>query len=142
MGILDMGAVEELLTRRAGQPGARRLRAVIDPRELGGGIARNDFERRFLALVRRARLPRPSVNEWMAIAGEEMQCDFVWHAQRVVVEVDGWDTHRTRHAFEEDRRRDRVLRLNGWTPLRFTWADVTHAPREVIQTLRAFLLAA
>jgi hypothetical protein len=142
LGILDMRAVKELVARRAGQPGVRRLSEVLHAGGAGEGIPRNELERRFLALCERAGLPRPSVNEWMAIAGEEMQCDFVWHAQRVVVEVDGWDTHRTRQAFEEDRRRDRVLRLSGWTPVRFTWGDVTNAPAEVEHTLWALLLAA
>jgi very-short-patch-repair endonuclease len=73
----------------------------------------------------------------MPIAGEEMQCDFVWHRHRLVVEVDGWETHRTRRAFKEDRRRDRVLRMAGWEPLRFTSDDITKEVDHVAQVLAA-----
>ena len=60
-----------------------------------------------------------------------MECDFVWHRERLVVEVDGWETHRTRRAFHEDRRRDQALRLNGWEVLRFTDRDVRRNPAHV-----------
>lgn len=137
--LLDMSAIDELLGRLSGQPGTGRLAKVLGVGQSKQGIPRSELERRFLAVCRRARSPEPAVNEWMAIAGEEMQCDFVWHRHRVVVEVDGWGTHRTRRAFEEDRRRDRVLRLAGWQVLRFTWRDVAEAPGEVIVALVALL---
>jgi len=35
--------------------------------------------------------------------------DFVWHEHRLIVEVDGYDVHNTKSAFERDRRRDAVL---------------------------------
>jgi very-short-patch-repair endonuclease len=84
---------------------------------------------------------RPSVNAWISLPGEEMQFDFVWHRERVVVEVDGWNTHRTRRAFEEDRRRDRLLRLSGWEPVRFTWQDVTADSGDVMEAMRRMLAA-
>ena len=73
---------------------------------------RSELEARFMALCRRHRLPRPEVN--VAIDGYEV--DFLWREQRLIVEVDGWDSHRTRSAFEEDRARDARLaaaRLRG-----------------------------
>jgi hypothetical protein len=119
---LDMRALEELLTRRAGQPGVGRLRGVLHL--AAEGVPRSELERRFLALCRRAGLPRPSVNQWMAIGGDEMQCDFVWHGERVVVEVDGWDSHRTRQAFGRSglrksqrlARRDDIVDTERQTP--------------------------
>jgi very-short-patch-repair endonuclease len=75
----------------------------------------------------------------MAIAGTEMQCDFVWHAQRVVVEVDGWRAHRSKPAFENDRRRDQLLRLHGWQVVRFTWDDVTKDPAHVVAVVSAMV---
>lgn len=44
---------------------------------------------------------------------------------RVVVELDGYEFHRSRAQFEEDRRRDRELVAQGFIVLRFTWSDVT-----------------
>jgi very-short-patch-repair endonuclease len=42
----------------------------------------------------------------------------------VVVELDSWEYHGTRAAFERDRRRDRILVAAGWRPLRVTWRDL------------------
>lgn len=45
------------------------------------------------------------------------------------VEVDGWDTHGTKEAFAEDRRRDREMAARKKWPLRYTYADVMRDPR-------------
>jgi hypothetical protein len=45
------------------------------------------------------------------------------------VETDGWETHRTRAAFQADRRRDAALQADGRRVVRFTW----HEPRATIQ---------
>ena len=77
----------------------------------------------------------------MAVAGEEMQVDFVWHEQRVIVETDGFGTHGTRQAFQRDRRRDQLLTLAGWRVIRFTWDQVTNEPRYVIDVMRELMSA-
>ncbi len=130
--------MDELLARARGRRGVRNLRAVLGS-EVGEGTPRSELERRFLALCRRARLPRPAVNQWLAIAGEEMQVDFVWHAARAVVETDGFRTHGTRQAFRRDRRRDRLLNLAGWRVVRFTWDEVTAEPTHVTEAVRNLL---
>jgi very-short-patch-repair endonuclease len=58
---------------------------------------RTELEQRMLALCRRHRLPRPEVN----VKLDRFEVDFLWRDQRLVVEVDGWGSHRTRTAFEE-----------------------------------------
>ena len=45
--------------------------------------------------------------------------DFLWRAERLIVEVDGWDYHRSRASFEADRARDRELSRLGFEVLRF-----------------------
>ncbi|MDM4764221.1 DUF559 domain-containing protein [Galbitalea sp. SE-J8] len=42
-------------------------------------------------------------------------------AERLVIELDGWDFHREREQFENDRRRDAVLAARGYRVLRFTY---------------------
>jgi very-short-patch-repair endonuclease len=115
---------------------------VLDAGGLGDDVPRSELERRFLVLCRRAALPSPAVNAWLAVAGEEMQVDFVWHGSRSIVEVDGFRTHGTRRAFREDRRRDRLLELAGWRVVRFTWDDVTGDPDHVTSVLRELALTA
>jgi hypothetical protein len=58
-----------------------------------------------------------------------LEVDFYWPTHHLIVELDGWETHRTRAAFEQDRRRDAALTAAGWRVVRFTW----HEPRETIQ---------
>jgi very-short-patch-repair endonuclease len=76
------------------------------------------------------------VNEWITVAGEEMQVDFLWRTQRLVVETDGFRTHRTRQAFKRDRRRDQLLAAEGWRHARFTWGEVAHERHHVTRVLR------
>jgi very-short-patch-repair endonuclease len=96
---------------------------------------RTELESRFLALCRRYRLPKPEVN----VRVGRFKVDFLWRDQRLVVEVDGWESHRTRSAFEDDRARDARLKLLGYTVIRFTWRQLTDDPGGVAATVRALL---
>jgi hypothetical protein len=140
--VLDMTAVGDLLARREGHPGARRLRAALGSRSVGANVPRNELEDRLLQLCRGADLPPPEVNVWINLAGTEMQVDFLWRRQRVIVEVDGFATHRTRQAFQRDRRRDQLLTLAGWRVIRFTWDEVTKEPTHVIDVMRKLVSVA
>jgi very-short-patch-repair endonuclease len=48
------------------------------------------------------------------------EVDFHWPGRRLVVEVDGYEFHHTRAAFEQDRARDGALHAAGHTVLRLT----------------------
>jgi predicted transcriptional regulator of viral defense system len=139
LGVLDMDAVREVLARTAGHPGVRRLRAVVETGQVGENVSRTHLEQRFLELCRGTGLSRPAVNEWIAVTGEEIQVDFVWFKQRVIVETDGFGTHGTRQAFQRDRRRDQLLSLAGWRVVRFTWDEVTKEPGYVTDVVRKLL---
>lgn len=69
-----------------------------------------------LDIVRCARLPRPELN--VRMLGHEI--DFLWRAERVVAEVDGYAFHASAHSFASDRRRDAELTASGYRVLRFT----------------------
>jgi very-short-patch-repair endonuclease len=58
---------------------------------------------------------------------------------RVVVELDGFAYHHDRHAYREDRRRDRELAAQGYIVLRFTWEDVVGDPARVVESVGACL---
>lgn len=103
--------------------------------QLGPDGTRSELESRFLALCRRHHLPKPDVN--LRVGG--FVVDFAWSERRLIVEVDGWDTHRTRAAFEDDRARDLKLKLLGYESLRFTWRQLTDEPAAVAAALRELL---
>ena len=110
-----------------GRPGAVGLRA---PER-----TRTELESKFLALVRRHRLPKPEVN----VRIDRFEVDFLWRPQRLIIEVDGWASHGTRSAFEEDRARDARLKLLGYDVVRFTWRQVTSEGAAVTRALRTLL---
>jgi len=56
-----------------------------------------------------------------------------------VVEVDGWESHRTRVAFQQDRTTTNALQLDGFVVLRFTWEDVNRRPAMVAGQIRRAL---
>jgi very-short-patch-repair endonuclease len=98
---------------------------------------RSELEARLMALVGRHRLPRPEVN----VTTDGYEVDFLWREQRLIVEVDGWDSHRSRSAFEEDRARDARLKVLGYEVVRFTWRQVTDDRAATAKTIRALLRA-
>src|SRR5207237_467064 len=65
--------------------------------------------------------------------------DFVWRAQGLIVETDGLETHRTRQAFERDRRRDQRLVAAGWRVIRVTWRQLLSEAERLAATLQALL---
>jgi very-short-patch-repair endonuclease len=96
---------------------------------------RSGLEARFIGLCRRHRMPTPEVN----VRVGRFTVDFLWREARLVVEVDGWESHRTRAAFEADRARDAWLNSRGYDVLRFTYRQVTGDPKGVVDALRALL---
>jgi very-short-patch-repair endonuclease len=85
---------------------------------------RSALERRFLAVIRDAGLPRPDVNTFV----QGHMVDFAWPDARVIVETDGWAAHGHRAAFERDHQRDADLAAAGWIVLRFTWRQLRERP--------------
>jgi very-short-patch-repair endonuclease len=137
--LFDLRAVEEVLARAGGRRGAAVIRTVLAELE-EPALTDTDLEERFLALCRAASLPRPEVNEWLDIDElPAIKADFLWRAERLVIETDGWEAHGTRQAFERDRRRDERLKLAGYEPLRFTRRRIVTEPGGVIRTVSEVL---
>ena len=95
-------------------------------------------ERRLLALVRQAGLPVPMTNRMLN--GHEV--DAVWADHRLIVEIDGYDFHGGRRAFETDRARDAAHVAAGYRVIRFTANQLRDEPLIVIGQLSAALALA
>ncbi len=94
---------------------------------------RNEWEAEFLQELRDAGLPEPETNEAFHVP-DHGQCepDYHWPEHRVIVELDGFETHGTRAAFHADRAKDAALTASGHRVLRFTRDDhPTRAARRV-----------
>ncbi len=131
----DVTGLRALMDRYPSRRGTRTLRAIFAANYLGAPT-RNDFEARFLVSLVDNALPRPLVNHQVPTVGE---CDFVWPDQRLIVELDGYATHGTRHCFEADRARDRALQVAGWRVIRITWLQLRDEPRQLAADLRGLL---
>jgi very-short-patch-repair endonuclease len=137
--LFDLRAVEDVLERANGRRGAAVLRAVLAGLE-EPALTDTDLEERFLMLCRAASLPSPKVNEWLDIDElPAVRADFLWRAERLVIETDGWESHGTRQAFERDRRRDERLKLAGYELLRFTRRRIIADPSGVMSTVAELL---
>lgn len=133
-GILDLGAVDTMIRRRRGNRGVARLRIATeiyrDP-----VFSRARSERLFLAMVKAAALPRPAINTWV----EKFEIDAYWERERFAVEVDGWEAHGTRQAFEDDHLRWEEMKLSGIEVVPISARRVEKHPAEVGRHLRLLL---
>ncbi len=128
--------MEALLERTPQNRGRPRLASLL-ARQGGPTLTRSKAEERFLALIRAAELPQPEVN--VRMHGYEV--DFLWRAEKLVVEIDGFQFHSTRRAFEQDRRRDATLQATGLRTMRVTWPQLAEDAYAVVARLAQALLS-
>jgi hypothetical protein len=135
----DPLSLPNLLKRHPRRPGAAAIRSLIATPGLR--VTRSELEDRFLAFLARLGLPLPATNVSMRVGGCWIEADCVWHEERLIAELDGHTTHRTRAAFETDRTRDRTLTAAGWRVIRITWRQLHDDPEGLGRDLRVFLAA-
>jgi very-short-patch-repair endonuclease len=117
------------LEARSGEPGAAKLRSILDRRTFR--LTKEELERRFLPLARKAGLPVPLTGQWV----NEFEVDFFWPDLGLVVETDGLRYHRTPAEQARDRLRDQAHTAAGLIPLRFTHEQVRYEPEHVLGVL-------
>jgi hypothetical protein len=97
--------------------------------------SRSGLESSFLRFCRRHHLPEPEPNAKLG----PFTVDFLWRAEKVVVETDSYRTHGGQVAFEEDRERDIYLKARGYEVVRITDRQLEADPAGVASALRAIL---
>jgi len=139
--VFDLRALEDQMARNPHRRGVALVRSVLAEHYIGSTLTWSEFEEQFLALTRAAGIPDPEVNAWIVLPDGEpaIRADFVWRAQRARVETDGHGTHRTRQAFERDRRNDQRLLAAQWRSIRVTQRQVGHEPDRIAATTIALL---
>jgi very-short-patch-repair endonuclease len=124
--------IEAVLASHPNAPGATKLRSVLrgDVR-----VALSKLEAHFLRLLETEGLPLPHTNR---PAGTR-RVDCRWPEHRLTVELDSYTYHHSRHAWEQDRLRDREARARGDELRRFTYGDVFEHPHYVLGEVRTLL---
>jgi very-short-patch-repair endonuclease len=116
---------------RAGVARMRRLLKLEDD----SGYTQSKAERLMRRLSRAAGIPQPLCNR--RIHGQRV--DFLWPEHKVVVQVDGFQFHGHRSAFERDRKKDQVLIAAGYRVVRITWLQLVNEPLRVAAVIAAAL---
>jgi Protein of unknown function (DUF559) len=140
MGVLDLNSIHDQLDRNQTRAAAKRTRLIINEHYIGTSLTRSELEEGLLLECRKRNVPRPEVNAWIVLpdGGPPIFADFVWRNARVVIETDGFRTHRTRQKFESDRETDQRFLVCGWAPLRTTWRQIARRPDVIVE--RALVL--
>jgi very-short-patch-repair endonuclease len=110
--------------------GVGLLRKLLES-ERGPALTRSELERRLRTLVQQGQLPWPLFNA--PLLG--FVVDAVWPAAKLVLEVDGYQAHGHRAAFERDRLRDQRLVAHGYVVVRVTWRQLVEEPMAVLVRL-------
>jgi very-short-patch-repair endonuclease len=139
LGLTDRLSLPDLLERYPRRRGSSALRALLRDGSATRGVTRSKLERRFLALLDRADLPRPRLNAHVAVRGRFFEVDCLWRERQLIVELDGREVHGTELAFEKDRERDRLLLVEGWRVTRITWRQLRGDAATVIADLDQLL---
>jgi very-short-patch-repair endonuclease len=123
--LIDPESLRLALSRYAGEPGVRPLRALLD--KLTFRLSDSDLEIYFRRIVMATKLPMPLSKQRV----NRFEVDFFWPHLGLVVETDGLRYHRTPSSQIRDARRDRAHIMAGMTPLRFTHYEVRYEPKRV-----------
>jgi very-short-patch-repair endonuclease len=129
LGLIDPETLRAALDDTLRRPGIGRLRSLLDMATFA--LTDSELERRFLRLVRAAKLPAPRTQAWL----NGYRVDFYWPALGLVVETDGLTYHRTASQQATDRLRDQAQAAAGLTVLRFTAFQVRFEPERTTAVL-------
>jgi hypothetical protein len=98
-------------------------------------VTLSELEDRFLTTLRANHLPIPITNR----VATAKRVDCRWPGHHLTVELDSYRYHATRHAWEEDRRREREAHARGDQHRRYTYGDVFEDPRQMLIELSELL---
>jgi very-short-patch-repair endonuclease len=109
--LTSMARLAAYVERRSGARGVRGLRRCIEGKQM-----RSLAEKEFAAWLDDRGFEAAKFNEPFG----PFSLDAVWPEAGLVVEIDTYETHGTRHSFEADRRRDAYTASKGLRTIRVT----------------------
>ena len=131
---LTEGQLSDAVARHPNLPAAKRVAKLIG---LPGTPTRADWEDDFPGFCKTYGLPEPVMGA--SLFGYVV--DALFPAERVIVELDSWEFHRYRIAFETDRERDAEALAHGYVTVRMTWERIGQRPRREANRLHTILAA-
>jgi very-short-patch-repair endonuclease len=132
----------DLVERYPGRRGIRKVRTALENiKDEPSGERKSRLEERFAPFLRRHHLPLCRFNDPITVGEKTFQVDCHWPELCQIVELDGWQGHKGRIAFREDRARDRLLHVHGYSIDHLTWNQLDDEPEAVASDLRVLLQA-
>lgn len=133
-GRVTLTDLERLARQHTHHPRGRRLRRLLDLVDPDCGSVLESLLR--VLLVQNGLRPESQVALRDAHGRLIGRVDFLFRAERLVVECDGRRWHDPDDARERDRVRDNELERAAWRLLRVSWGDVVHHPERVTALVR------
>lgn len=125
--------------RRRGRPGVHVIEEILRVRD-GGSTTESWLEREMLRLLEEGGLPLPECQARVEQRGSFVaRVDFLYPAERLIIEVHGYRHHSSRRELVADTHRRTELLLAGYRVLEFTFDDVVQEPRGVLKAIAAAL---
>ena len=124
--------VEAALKRNPRAKGAAKLRAVMSG---DVKVLLSKLERGFIKRLDAEGLPLPETNR--VAGGRRVDCR--WTAEKLTVELDGFQFHNSRHSWRQGLLREREARKRGDEFRRYDYDDVFNTPRDMLAELRELL---
>jgi very-short-patch-repair endonuclease len=132
--LLRLRELERVCERGRGRRALRPVRRLfVELRAPDEG--RSPLEIRFAVFVREHRLPAPTQNA--DVLGHEV--DVLWPEAKVIAELDSWEHHSHRAAFERDRARDPKMLIAGYRTIRVTHYRLDREPEQLAAEIRDLL---
>lgn len=132
--LLRLAELEQVCARGRGRRALRPVRQLLEelrPPDEG----RSPLEIRFPAFIREYRLPEPIQNVQVL----DHEVDALWPAAKLIVELDSWEYHGHRAAFERDRARDPKLLIAGYRTIRVTHRRLDREAAQLAAEIRQLL---
>jgi very-short-patch-repair endonuclease len=132
---LDRLIAEYYSLSKRGRHGAGPIGRILRELDPTMGPAESDLEALLIRILRDHGVPAPVRQFPVTVGDEQFRLDLAYPDRMLFLEGDGFGVHGTRDAFEDDRRRQNLLVLAGWRPLRFTWRQLCSGPAAVARVV-------
>ncbi len=118
------------------------LRTLLAERSGLDEFPESPLETRFLEFVHRHGLPVPQLQKrFTPVQGRVRRVDFFFPQACLVIELDSYEWHSGRRAWEEDLRRRNELEARGLKVMHYTARDLVRRPQETAQEITSVLNA-
>jgi hypothetical protein len=133
-GLLDVTALQASIGQ--GIDGTKALRKAIRVHLPELALTRSRIERLLLTLCQRYGIRLPDgINVYLF----GWLVDAVWHAGKLVVEIDEASGHKTPAQVRQDRQREFDLRAKGYIVLRYTEEQLMTMPEAIAAEIASYL---